>query len=208
MSINEDVSVNMEVTILKAAEELFLAKGFDLTSTTQIAKKAGCNQALIHYYFRTKENLFVKIFESKFIEFFSMVRPERIHGLELHDKLREIISAHITMISKYPSLPMLVINEITINPGRFRKIIDNVRIMITPPIMELTSDLNRAESSGSIRRVDPFHLLFNIVSLNVFMFIARPIYMQVMENSGISYSEFVEERKEQIFDFVWNSIKK
>lgn len=41
MSINEDVSVNMEVTILKAAEELFLAKGFDLTSTTQIAKKAG-----------------------------------------------------------------------------------------------------------------------------------------------------------------------
>ena len=28
------------------------------TSTTEIAKTVGCNQTLIHYYFRTKEKLF------------------------------------------------------------------------------------------------------------------------------------------------------
>ena len=55
---------NMEKAILEAAETLFLEKGFDATSTTQIAKAVGCNQALIHYYFRTKENLFDTIFES------------------------------------------------------------------------------------------------------------------------------------------------
>ena len=52
-----DVQQNMEQIILEVAEELFLDKGYALTSTTEIAKKAGCNQALIHYYFRTKENL-------------------------------------------------------------------------------------------------------------------------------------------------------
>ena len=55
----------MEQAILRAAERLFLDKGFALTSTTEIALEAGCNQALVHYYFRTKENLFEKIFEQK-----------------------------------------------------------------------------------------------------------------------------------------------
>ena len=49
---------NLEQQILAVAEELFIANGFDGTSTTMIAQKVGCNQALIHYYFRTKENLF------------------------------------------------------------------------------------------------------------------------------------------------------
>ena len=71
MSINLEVS--MEKLILEAAEKLFLEKGFDLTSTTQIAKEAGCNQALVHYYFRTKDNLFNMIFESKFNAFFQQV---------------------------------------------------------------------------------------------------------------------------------------
>ena len=56
---------NLEQDILDAASELFLSRGFDNTSTTDIAKKAGCNQALVHYYFRTKENLFQRIFLQK-----------------------------------------------------------------------------------------------------------------------------------------------
>jgi AcrR family transcriptional regulator len=46
---------NMEQAILETAERLFLEKGFAATSTTQIAKAVGCNQALVHYYFRTQE---------------------------------------------------------------------------------------------------------------------------------------------------------
>ena len=55
----------MEQSILKVAEQLFLDKGFNRTSTTEIARVVGCNQTLIHYYFRTKENLFNRIFEKK-----------------------------------------------------------------------------------------------------------------------------------------------
>ena len=48
---------NIEQRILWVAERLFLEKGFNGTSTTEIAKTVGCNQTLIHYYFRTKEKL-------------------------------------------------------------------------------------------------------------------------------------------------------
>ena len=56
---------SMEQAILEEAEKLFLEKGFALTSTTEIAKRVGCNQALVHYYFRTKDNLFNTIFRTK-----------------------------------------------------------------------------------------------------------------------------------------------
>ena len=52
-------------SISKAAEKLFLEKGFASTSTTEIAKEAGCNQALVHYYYRKKDLLFTAIFEKK-----------------------------------------------------------------------------------------------------------------------------------------------
>ena len=48
MDIKSDQS--LEQTILEVAERLFLEKGFALTSTTEIAKEVGCNQALVHYY--------------------------------------------------------------------------------------------------------------------------------------------------------------
>ena len=53
---------NMEYKILKAAEKLFLEQGFIRTKMAQIAEEAGCNQALVHYYYRTKELLFEKIY--------------------------------------------------------------------------------------------------------------------------------------------------
>jgi len=60
-----------ELAILEAAEKLFSEKGYGLTSTVEIARKAGCNQSLVHYYFRTKSNLFETIFEKKVELFFS-----------------------------------------------------------------------------------------------------------------------------------------
>ncbi len=58
-------SENMEQRILEAAEELFMDRGFAGTTMARIAEKAGCNQALVHYYYRTKERLFEQVFEAK-----------------------------------------------------------------------------------------------------------------------------------------------
>ena len=49
---------NKEQQILAAAEQEFLTKGFDGARTTTIAKAAGVTHAMLHYYFRTKEQLF------------------------------------------------------------------------------------------------------------------------------------------------------
>ena len=45
-----------EDTILEAAREVFMQKGFAAARMCEIAKAANINQALVHYYFRKKDN--------------------------------------------------------------------------------------------------------------------------------------------------------
>ncbi len=45
------------ITILNAATEIFIVKGFDGTAMLDIAKQAGVNSALLYHYFDNKKNL-------------------------------------------------------------------------------------------------------------------------------------------------------
>ena len=47
-----------EKLILDAAMKVFTQRGFDGARTEDIAKEAGINRALLHYYYRTKEKLY------------------------------------------------------------------------------------------------------------------------------------------------------
>lgn len=53
-----------EEEILKAAEEEFFRNGYDATSTATIAKNAGVTHAMVNYYFRNKERLFIQILDN------------------------------------------------------------------------------------------------------------------------------------------------
>lgn len=55
MKTNE---LSTELKILEAANSLFLQLGYHGTTLQQIATKASVNTAAIHYYFRTKENIY------------------------------------------------------------------------------------------------------------------------------------------------------
>jgi AcrR family transcriptional regulator len=54
---------NVEQEIIEAARKVFIAKGYGLAKMRDIAAEAKINIAMLHYYFRSKENLFNIIFE-------------------------------------------------------------------------------------------------------------------------------------------------
>ncbi len=49
--------------IIQAAEALFSEKGFNGTSTQEIADKAGLPKANVHYYFKTKRDLYMVVLQ-------------------------------------------------------------------------------------------------------------------------------------------------
>lgn len=71
--------ISKEENILFAAEVLFAEKGFEGTSTREIAKAANVNISMISYYFGSKEKLYEKLVEFRMNEgqFFSKDIIER-----------------------------------------------------------------------------------------------------------------------------------
>lgn len=54
----------VEQKILKAAQNTFLRYGFHGTTLQKIAVMAEVNKSIIHYYFRSKEKLYIRILEN------------------------------------------------------------------------------------------------------------------------------------------------
>ncbi len=57
-----------EKRIYDSAKSVFLVYGFHGTTLQRIADTAGVNKAAIHYYFRSKENLYQKVVKEIFKE--------------------------------------------------------------------------------------------------------------------------------------------
>ena len=176
----------MEQAILRAAERLFLDKGFALTSTTEIAREAGCNQALVHYYFRTKENLFEKIFE---------------------EKLRRKIEAHFEILKKNPKIPFLVINEITTNPERIASLRDSIGELPLSVYATFEQDLQKEIAQGRVRETNALDLMFSALSLNLATFLVRPVLQNILGLTDEAMDGFLEHRKEENVKIILQSLK-
>ena len=51
--------------LLDAAEQLMLEEGYAAVTSRRLANKAGLKPQLVHYYFRTMEELFVEVFRRR-----------------------------------------------------------------------------------------------------------------------------------------------
>ena len=198
---------SLEEQILQTAEELFLEKGFDATSTTDIAKKVGCNQALVHYYFRTKENLFMQIFAKKSTMVFECLKLSE--GADFQTALNDFIDAYFELLMNNRRLPFFIINELIMRDDRrqyFRK-----KVIESPKYIEhygLWNTLLQKEiAAGRIRPIELSDLTLHVVSLLVFTFISLPLYSDFFEKDETGINTYLNHRKEAIKEVIFKGIE-
>lgn len=201
---------NLEIQILQAAEELFLNNGFVGTSTTDIAKRVGCNQALVHYYFRTKENLFLQVFMAKLDMILkTLQQPLLKQDADFFDKLRNAISAYFDFLANDTRLPYFVINEMLGNKDRLSLVYEHfMRNTMRNNVFGIIDNVvQSAVEKRIIRPISTVHFILDIVSLTVFNFIALPIYSDVSGCTDEERRSFLEQRKEEIITLAINGVK-
>lgn len=100
---NKTLEHSTDQKILFTAEKLFAEKGFDATSTRDIAKSAGVNVSMISYYFGSKEKLFEEIFKVRMKEGQSYA-TEILENKEINEweKLIRIIENYIKRVKTLP----------------------------------------------------------------------------------------------------------
>ena len=194
-----------EKTILEAAKKIFLVKGFDGARMQEIADEAGMNKALLHYYFRSKDKLFDAIFQEAFQQFLPKVAEIMMTEKPLFEKIEFFIDSYITMLSNNPHLPVFVMHEINRNPERLINIMKSSGVK--PEILGLM--IQKEIDAGTIRPINPVHLIINILGMCLFPYMGRPIIQGfIFNNNSEAYQKFLSERKEEIKRFVLNSIRK
>lgn len=193
MSNSEEKST--ELQILAAAEKLFTERGFSGTSVIEIAHRVGCNQALIHYYYRTKERLFEAVFERKITLFFEeLLRPVDA-SMSFEAQLAHRISLNYDMLAEHPRLPFLLINELSTNPTRLKFLKERAEATSRPFLTRLAQDLEHEVAAGRIRPMYPFDLLLTVLSMNLTLFLAGPILSELMAGGKAAYGELLSRRK-------------
>ena len=198
---------SMEQSILETAERLFLEKGFALTSTTEIAKEVGCNQALVHYYFRTKDNLFNTIFETKFRLFVQHVfELENMESLSFADKLKHIIESHFDMLRENSRLPLLIINEFSRKPEQVKILTSKLKTIPQKLMEKMNAELETEIAEGRFRPITMMDLILSVVSLNISLFILLPIASEIISINDVQREFVVNHRREEHVKLILNSL--
>lgn len=191
-----------EKIILSAAEEEFLLKGFAGARTTEIAQRAGVNHAMLHYYFKTKEHLFDEVMADK-INLFrsSVVSVFELSDMPVEELVVEAMSRHFDFLRANPMLPRFIINEV-ITRAEYMEKIKTVLLPIAGGVInKLQQKLDEAADRGEICKVDAFMLLMDIASLNLFVFVAHPIFASAQDMLG-DIDAFYEQRKNENIELI------
>lgn len=193
-----------ESRILCAAEKVFISKGFAAARTTTIAEMAGVTHAMLHYYFRTKENLFERVVAEKIDSVArTFIIPFDHYGKNIDECIREGMARHFDFVRRNPQFPKFMISEVIGNEKLMGML--KVKIMQTAGsvISQLQNKIDEESEKGRCRKVDAFGLMIDIISLNIFPVLIAPVlYSSNDGDTSSAVNEFFESRKQTNIDII------
>lgn len=197
-----------EADILKAAEQEFMLKGFDGAKTASIAQSAGVTHAMLHYYFRTKEQLFERILADKMsLMGRSVLTAFGNSQLPLFDRLKDGMSRHFDFLMENPDLPRFIVNEVFSRPERYELMRKDISRIVDKLMQGVQQELDTLAAQGKIVPIDVRMLMLDVVSLNIFPFIAYPVIEPIFGNIAVDREQFFALRKAENIEVIMRRIK-
>ena len=194
-----------EEKILSAARQVFLSRGMDGARMQDIADEAGINKALLHYYFRSKDQLFEKIFLEVAHAFLPRVFAVLDSDASLFEKIERFCKEYISQVMTTPYVPIFILNEINRQPQAFLKKIFGGN---KPPVEKLILQIHKEVKAGVIKPIEPFELLINTLSLCLFPFLVSPMIQLITGMNTKQFNAIMEKRKKEVPKMIIDSIKK
>ena len=154
-----------KLCILVAAKKEFALKGYDGARLVVIARNAGLPQALIHYYFHTKEELYVAVLEwlhekKGDLQFFDYIASVPLtHSQRLYATLYYM--TQLVTKEQDPDLWRIMVIEISTGHRHMKSIVDKFMLPLFERIEEVIA---RGVRDGEFEHSDPFMVVVNLVS--------------------------------------------
>ena len=200
-----------EQRILRAARSVFVRRGTAGARMQEIAAEAGVNQALLHYYFRSKDRLAEAVFREAAGRLVPAVL--RLFGSEapLEEKVERFVQLYIDTVRQSPFMPGYVLAELHHQPERLRALAEAAS---EPPaelaggiLRRLGAQLDEGAAAGTMRRMTPQQFLVNLFGLSVFPFVARPVLDFAFGFDDEAFDRFLDERRAELPAFILGALR-
>jgi TetR/AcrR family transcriptional regulator len=199
---------DVEEKILTAAISVFLRNGKSGTRMQAIADEAGVNKALLHYYFRSKQNLYRAVVKKVVEKFILSLIQNLDMSLNFKGILKNFIFNHIDFIRSNKQVLQFFMGEVWMNSTEvMQEFQAAMKIQDKPAFMVLMDRIEKAIKDKEIKEGDPFSLLVNILSLDLFFFLLSPMFLEMAGYNEEKKLLVLNNRAEEVYNFVWNSIK-
>jgi AcrR family transcriptional regulator len=201
-----------EQRILEAARLVFVRRGTAGARMQEIAAEAGVNQALLHYYFRSKERLAEAVFQQVAGRVLPTVLGLLGSDLPIEAKVEQIVTAYLDAFSRSPFLPGYILSELHHHPERATQLFSSAvggspNEIGTTILTRLGSQIEARVRTGTMRPIAPEQFMVNLLSLCVFPFAARPFLRVALGLDDDAFARFVEQRKRELPSFFLNALR-
>jgi AcrR family transcriptional regulator len=197
----------MEDKILKAAEELFMEKGFAGTTLAEIARKAECTNALLHYYYRSKELLFERVFEEKIGFIAGHILEIDSREVSFERKMAQIVGAHFDFLAANPLFVPFIAGELLANPERFAPVLEKHGHFPIDLYTRLDKELQAKVVVGRVRPVATLDLMVTVISLNVAPFLVLPSVKRLAGLTDEAVREWLAARRQENIETVLSRLR-
>lgn len=187
----------MEERILACAEKLFLEKGFDATSMSDIALCAGINRPTLHYYFRTKDKMFRAVLARIVLSFVPRVY-EIVASSDkpVAERVSQVADAYIAIFTAKPCLPLFMAREVQRDFDFLVRMLRQEQI--DRYIHKIIRALQTEMDEGKLKKVPLRTLFFTFYGLMSFPFLSRRLTESLLLDEGESFADMLAGWKQQV----------
>ena len=113
--------------ILDAAVHVFAERGFFTATVAEIARAAGVADGTIYLYFKSKDDLLLRLFDEKMTELLEEARQAVAQQGPAPVRLKRFIQLHFTVVERDPELARVLIVELR-QSAQFLKAADRQKL--------------------------------------------------------------------------------
>lgn len=201
-----------ERRILDAARAVFIRRGTAGARMQEIAAEAGVNQALLHYYYRSKERLAAAVFQQFASRLFPTVLGIVGSDISIDEKIDALIATYLDNLTRNPFLPGYLLSELHHQPERVAQFLTAVTggepdSKLAPAFAKLGAQIEERVRAGTMRAIAPQQFVVNLISLCIFPFAARPMLRIVLGMDDAAFMHFIEQRRWELPSYIRNAIR-
>lgn len=190
--------------IVEAADRLFGEVGFDASTVQKIADLSQTNKALIHYYFKSKEGLFVCVIDHYFEELTDVLQKSLLGEGFLENRITKAVDRYIQFLEQNRNFVRIIQREI--NGGKQR---DCVIGHMAPLFQMVVNTVREAYPRMRTGDLAAEQLVVSCYGMIITYFACQGIIEKVLADNPLTKENLQVRRKhlKEMFTIITKAIK-